>query len=38
MGGRLEAWNRPGGGASFRLELPLAEAGAVPAAASAVPA
>ncbi|PWS37106.1 PAS domain-containing sensor histidine kinase [Falsiroseomonas bella] len=38
MGGRLEAWNRPGGGANFRLELPLADAGAVPAGAGAVPA
>jgi C4-dicarboxylate-specific signal transduction histidine kinase len=38
MGGRLEAWNRPGGGASFRLELPLADAGVVPADARAVPA
>ncbi len=38
MGGRLEAWNRPGGGANFRLELPLADMGAMPAGASAVPA
>jgi C4-dicarboxylate-specific signal transduction histidine kinase len=36
MGGRLEAWNRPGGGANFRLELPLADMGAMPAGASAV--
>jgi PAS domain S-box-containing protein len=38
MGGRLEGWNGPGGGATFRLELPLADAGTVPAPVNAVPA